>query len=48
MKLEDFAYEIAKRVFHELEHAHHFTVPEAIREAVIRSVRENLGTVIKP
>ena len=47
MKLEDLAYAIAQKVFHELEHRHHFVVPEAIRKAVLQAVREQLHSLIK-
>ena len=42
MKLENLAYAIAERVFSELEHKHHFMVPEKIRKEVAESVQKKL------
>lgn len=47
MKLEDLAYAIVQKVFWELEHTHHFNVPEAIRKAILATVRAQLGSLIK-
>jgi hypothetical protein len=47
MKLEDLAYAVAQQVFHELEHTHHYVVPESIQRAVLARVREQLGSLIK-
>lgn len=47
MKLEDLAYAIAQKVFSELEHKHHFVVPDQIRKKVIEKVREDLGSLIE-
>lgn len=47
MKLEDMAFAVVQRVFGELEHAHHFVVPEAVRRAVAEAVRKDLGRLIK-
>lgn len=47
MKLEDLAYAVAQKVFWELEHTHHFVVPEAIQKAVVSKVREQLASLIK-
>jgi hypothetical protein len=46
MKLEDLAYAIAQKVFNELEHKHHFKVPDDIRKVVSASVQENLGDLL--
>ncbi len=46
MKLEDFAFAVAQKVFYELEHTHHFAVPEAIQKMVIARIQEQLGTII--
>lgn len=47
MKLPDLAYAIVQKVFHELEHTHHFVVPEQIQKDVVKKVQEDLGTLIK-
>lgn len=47
MKLEDLAYAIAQKVFSELEHTHHYVVPEEVQKAVIARVREHLATLIR-
>lgn len=47
MKLEDLAYAIAQKVLWELEHTHHFAIPEAVQKAVVAKVRENLASIIK-
>lgn len=47
MKLEDLAFAIAQKIFWELEHRHHFVVPDAIQKAVIAKVREDMGELIK-
>ena len=47
MKLEDLAYAIAQYVFSELEHTHHFVVPEKTRKAVAEKVQENLDSLMK-
>jgi hypothetical protein len=47
MKLEDLAYAIVKKVFHELEHAHHFVVPAPIQQAVVDQVRKNLNSLVR-
>jgi hypothetical protein len=47
MKLEDLAYAIAQKVFWELEHTHHFVVPEPIRKEVLATVRSQLNSLIK-
>jgi hypothetical protein len=47
MKLDDFAHAVVKKVFHELEHTHHFKVPPAIREAVLKKIKEDLSTLIE-
>lgn len=46
MKLEDLAFAIVQRVFHELEHAHHFAVPEPMRKAVIEKIRKDLDSLV--
>ena len=46
MKLEDFAFAISKKIFHELEHKHHFSVPEEIRKKVIEVVKQDLDELI--
>lgn len=47
MKLEDLAYAIARKVFWELEHTHHFVVPENIRKEILATVRSDLPSLIK-
>jgi len=47
MKLEDMAYAIMQKVFSELEHTHHFIVPEKTQKAVIEKIRAELGSLIK-
>ena len=47
MKLEDLAYAVAQKVFAELEHTHHFVVPEKIQKQVIEKVQGELGSLIK-
>lgn len=47
MKLEDLAYAIAQKVFWELEHTHHFVVPEPIRKEILAAVRAQLNSLIK-
>jgi hypothetical protein len=47
MKLEDFAYAVAQHVFHELEHTHHYVVPEPIQKAILARLREQTGALIK-
>jgi hypothetical protein len=44
MKLEDFAYGIAKKIFEELEHKHHFKVPEAIQAEILKKVKTDLNS----
>jgi hypothetical protein len=46
MKLEDFAYAVVQKVFWELEHTHHFVVPEPERKAILAKVGEQLSTLI--
>lgn len=46
MKLEDFAYRIVQQVFWELEHSHHFVVPEAIRKRIAEKIRSELDNLI--
>jgi hypothetical protein len=46
MKLEDFAHGVARKIFYELAHKHHFVVPEQIQEAVINTVKKDLDSVI--
>ncbi len=46
MKLEDLAYAIAQRVFRELEHTHHFAVPEEIRKKVSEKIRADLDQLV--
>jgi len=47
MKLEDLAYAIAQKVLWELEHTHHFVVPEPARKAVIAKVVAELPSLIR-
>ena len=47
MKLDDFAYAIAQKVFRELVHTHHIVISEPIEKAVLAKVREELSTLIK-
>jgi len=47
MKLEDLAYAIAQKVFSELEHAHHFVVPEKVQKEIIEKVQSEIGSLIK-
>lgn len=47
MKLEDLAYAIAQKVFAELEHTHHFVVPEKVQKEVLEKIQGQLGTLIK-
>ncbi|MBP7427897.1 MAG: hypothetical protein KBC05_00620 [Candidatus Hydrogenedentes bacterium] len=47
MKLEDLAYAIAQKVFWELEHTHHFVVPENIRKDILAAIRAQLNSLIK-
>ena len=47
MKLEDLAHAIMQKIFWELEHTHHFAVPESIRKAIMATVRKDLGSLIK-
>ncbi len=47
MKLEDFAYAIAEKVFSELEHTHHFSVPDHIQKAIVEKVQKECGTLVK-
>ncbi len=47
MKLEDFVYNIVQKVFWELEHTHHFVIPEHIRKNVIEKLRAETDTLIK-
>ncbi len=47
MKLDDFAYAVAQKVFHELEHTHHYVVPEPIQKAILARVREQMGALIQ-
>jgi hypothetical protein len=47
MKLEDFVYSIVQRVFWELEHGHHFVIPEAVRKKVLEKIRSDLDNLIK-
>lgn len=46
MKLEDLAYAIVQKVFKELEHTHHYVVPENIREAVVDKIKSELNSLI--
>ena len=46
MKLEKLVYAVVQRVFAELEHAHHFVVPEDTKKAVIESVQQDLDSLI--
>jgi len=47
LKLEDFAYAVAQKVLHELEHTHHFKVPDAIRKAILEQVKKDLNTLVR-
>ncbi len=47
MKLEDLAYAIAQKVLWELEHTHHFVVPEAIQKEILQAVKKDLHHLIK-
>jgi hypothetical protein len=47
MKLEDMAYAVVRKVFWELEHTHHFVIPEAIQKAVVSKVQEQLSSLIQ-
>lgn len=46
MKLEDFAYGIAKKIFEQLEREHHFKVPEAIQAEILKKVKSDLNSFI--
>lgn len=46
MKLEDFVYSVVQKVFWELEHIHHFVIPESVRKQVIEKIRAELDTLI--
>lgn len=46
MKLDDLAFAITRKVFHELTHAHHFTVPQDIQDAVLQKIKDELDTLI--
>jgi hypothetical protein len=46
MKLEDLAFAIAQRVFWELEHTHHFVVPEKICKAVTEKIQQDLDSIV--
>ncbi len=47
MKLEDLAYTIVQKVFWELEHTHHYAVPEPVEKAVIQKIRQELSSLIR-
>ena len=47
MKLEDLSYAVIQKVFWELEHSHHFVVPQEVQKEVIKSVTENLDELIR-
>jgi hypothetical protein len=47
MKLDDFAHAVSQAVFHELEHAHHFVVPEKIRKAILEKIRKEHASLVK-
>lgn len=47
MKIEDLVYAVAQRVFRELEHTHHFIVPEAVEKAILEKIKAELHTLIK-
>lgn len=46
MKIEDFAYAVVQKVFWELEHHHHFNVPEPIRKKIQESIRGQINDLI--
>jgi len=47
MKLEDLAYAITQKVFSELEHTHHFVVPEKVQKEILEKVQNEIGSLIK-
>ncbi len=47
MKFEDFIYEVVKNVFYELQHTHHYTVPEEIKEQVLEKMKARVNEFIK-
>jgi hypothetical protein len=47
MKLDDLAFAIVQKVFSELEHAHHFVVPDHVQKAVIQKIKQELNALIK-
>lgn len=46
MKLEDFVYAVLQRAFSDLEHRHHFVVPEPMQKAVIAKVQSEISEII--
>ena len=46
MKLDALVYAIVVRVFHELEHAHHYVVPDDIKKQVIASLQDRVDDLI--
>lgn len=47
MKLEDFVYAVLQKAFSELEHHHHFVVPEPMQKAVIAKVQSEISEIVK-
>lgn len=46
MKLEDLAFSIVRYVFSELEHTHHYVVPEKTKRDIAEKVQKNLDSLM--
>ncbi len=47
MKLEDFAYAVAEKVFADLTHKHHFEVPADVRKEVLETVKREYTELVR-
>ena len=46
MKLQDFAFAIAQKVFQELEHTHHYAVPEQMKKDILEKIQKEHGQLV--
>ena len=47
MKLENMAYAVVQKTFWELEHNHHYIVPQEIQKSILESITDNLDELIQ-
>lgn len=47
MKVQDFAYNVARKTMEYLEREQHYKIPEDTRKEVLKHVAESLNEIIK-